>query len=83
MSAMSASSVGLAGLIAACHHRSLCALSDALHTDHEGLSIAARAAGRSRLLSNASVKKLVRLDQAFSVARHLTTARMDSFGAGH
>lgn len=74
--------MALSGVIADCHFRSLQLLTDALRSDYDGLSSAARAARRMRYIDDATAKKLVRLDVASHVARHLTTARAGSFVGG-
>eukprot|EP00929_Paragymnodinium_shiwhaense_P056375 TRINITY_DN28216_c0_g1_i4.p1 TRINITY_DN28216_c0_g1~~TRINITY_DN28216_c0_g1_i4.p1 ORF type:complete len:279 (+),score=40.90 TRINITY_DN28216_c0_g1_i4:86-838(+) len=61
-----------AGLIADLHGVLLRHMSSKMDINFEGLRSAAAHARRQGLLSNSTVKKLCRLDDAYSVTRHIT-----------
>ena len=66
-------------LLASAHGKCLRILTGVLKEDFVGLSAAARAARRQHVICNRTSKRIVRLDEAFAVARHLTMMRVDKF----
>eukprot|EP00929_Paragymnodinium_shiwhaense_P052171 TRINITY_DN26143_c0_g1_i1.p1 TRINITY_DN26143_c0_g1~~TRINITY_DN26143_c0_g1_i1.p1 ORF type:complete len:274 (-),score=60.91 TRINITY_DN26143_c0_g1_i1:175-957(-) len=68
-----------AGLIAGLHGLLLLQLSCELNCHFEGLRSAAAQARRSGRLSNATCKKISRLDDTFAVTRHITKPYADAF----
>ena len=56
------------------HGCALRAVSDALGEHLQGLGVLARAARKSGLVSNRMSRRLVRLDEAYALLRHITSA---------
>ena len=54
-------------------------ISDKVHTSYVGLSVAARQARARKALSPTLAKKLVRIDTAFAIVRHLSRAKCEKF----
>lgn len=66
----------MAGLLAELHGRCLRLLCSALRLDCEGLSIAARAARRHRIITSDMQKGLLRIDVANALVRHLHSVKV-------
>ncbi len=66
---------GLVGVVAVLHGGCLQLLAQHLRRDFDGLAVNARTARRSRVINNGICKKMVRLDTAFAVLRHMTGPR--------
>ena len=67
------------GLVAEARGLAFRRVTDALGEDHEGLSKAARRARQKGILPNLWARKLIKLDEAFAVIRHLTSQRASRF----
>ena len=66
-------------LLASVHGHCLRALSDSAGKPFVGLSMAARGCWKDGSISNRMYKKVVRVDTAFAIVRHLTTQRVQQF----
>ena len=65
-------------LVYECHGQSLRILSGALDMHLDGLSVFARVARKKGIVSNKMCRKLVRVDESFSILRHITRASLHS-----
>ena len=74
--------LGVVGMLAELHGRSLRRLCGLLQRDFEGLTVAARWAARQGLVSKGTCKRLERVDIAFGIVRHLTVPRVEAFWQG-
>jgi len=68
-----------AALLAAAHGYAFRRLSKELSIEAEGLSIVARMARKKHIISNDFAKKLVNLDNANSIVRHLSVIKLQKF----
>ena len=72
---------GAEGLLAEVRGSAFRALCRATGLDADGLAVVARKARKLGIISPRTAKKLVRIDEAFSLVRHLSGPRADRFDA--